>query len=191
MTGLMPYLGDRHTCEFMAPYITSKRTLEKYHLHRTTIDFRKKLLADTQQQVRRLIKSKELPAEYRQRTRETAADIIAAHCTGGVFSDVGNLPNTGQMPDLDLGTVVETPVLVDRNGFTPLPQPPLPAVAAGLLQPCANAVKMTVRACFEGNRELAFQALRMDPLCSHLDYEQITEMGARLLTAHKKWISCF
>ncbi len=189
--GVMPFTADRHTCEFMTPYITSKANLKKYRLHRTTIEFRRELFRNTQQNVRDLIKVKELPAEYRERTRETAADIIAAHATGGIFPDVGNVPNVGQMPDLPSGTVVETPIMVDVNGFTPLPQPRLPAVAAGLLQPCANAVNMTVRACFTGDRDLALQALRIDPTCARLNLDEITEMGTRLLRAHRKWVSCF
>jgi alpha-galactosidase/6-phospho-beta-glucosidase family protein len=47
---------------------------------------------------------------------------------------------------------------------------------------------MTCDACFEGSKEMALQALRLDPVCSHLNTEQVNEMGTRLLKAHKKFI---
>ena len=191
LTGIMPYMADRHTCEFLAPYIANKRRMKKYNLHRTSIAYRRTLYTRARNALREALKQDALPEGYRKRSRETAADIISAHGEGRAFIDVGNVPNVGQVPDLPLGTVVETPVLVDRSGFSPLPQDPLPEVVAGLLEPCAHAFNMTVRACFTGSRALALQALRLDPACSHLDNMQVTEMGLRLLRAHKRWIRCF
>jgi alpha-galactosidase len=144
-----------------------------------------------QQRLRDALKQPELPETYRKRSRETAANIIAAHHQRRAFTDVGNVPNVGQMPDLPLGTVVETPVRIDRNGFTPIAQKPLPPVVVGLLEPCARLFNMTLQACFDGNRDLALQALRLDPTCAHLDGDQVRDLGARLLTAHRRWIKCF
>src|SRR5690606_28986742 len=40
LTDAMPYLGDRHTSEFVPFAITSAKSLERYKLHRTTIRWR-------------------------------------------------------------------------------------------------------------------------------------------------------
>lgn len=189
LTGVMPYIGDRHTCEFMPPYLTNKRLMKKYRLARTSIKSRRDRMQLEIDRLKGIMKQKELPETYRKRTRETAADIISAHIDGRTFVDVGNLPNVGQMQDLPLDTVVETPVLVDRNGFTPVPQPPLPELVVGMLEPCARAFDMTAEACFTQDRELALHALHLDPLCAHLDITRVREMGERLLHAHRKWIS--
>lgn len=190
LTGVLPYLGDRHTCEFFSWYITSPDNMRKYKLARTSISERE---ADAAQQARDLrgMIAGEIPGEYLRRTRETAADIIDAHSQGRVFIDVGNLPNVGQITGLAHGVVVETAVRVDGNGFTPLTFGPLPRIVQGFIEPWALVYTMTVDACFARDRTRALQALRLDPVCSHLNSAQVTEMGERLLAAHHAYITAF
>lgn len=187
LTNIMPYLGDRHTCEFLAPYITDPERMKKYKLVRTTIQERREKVAKKQKEVRDVLASDGPLQGYDERSRESAAGIIAAHQTGKPFIDVGNVPNTGQMPDLPGGVIVETPVLTDRTGFTPLAQPPLPQVVAGLLEPYARVFTMTVEACEWLDKKMALQALRLDPVCSHLDTSRVMDMGNELLSAHAQW----
>ncbi len=99
-----------------------------------------------------------------------------------------NMPNIGQISNLPPGAVVETAVRVDRNGFSPVTFGPLPEVVRGMTAPLAEVARMTVDACFAASRQLAIQALRLDPLCSHLNSDQVVEMAGRLLRAHKRFI---
>jgi alpha-galactosidase len=186
--GVMPYLGDRHTCEFMPPYIVDKRLMKEFKLARTPVSYRWTKFNQSVAQLKEMTVAAEIPKAYKSRSRETASEIISAHLEGRSFIDVGNVPNVGQVPDLPLGTVVETAVMVDGNGFTPLTHGPLPEPIVALLEPVAHAYNMTVRACFEQDLGLALQALRADPVCSHLSNGQVREMGLRLLRAHRKWI---
>src|SRR6185312_954894 len=133
LTDVLPYLGDRHTCEFFSWYITSLDTMSKYKLVRTTIAERKARAAQTAEELRGMIEG-EIPRDFLQRSRETAADIIDAHSQGRVFIDVGNLPNVGQIAGLPNGVVVETAVRVDGNGFTPLTFGQLPRVVQGFVE---------------------------------------------------------
>jgi alpha-galactosidase len=187
LTGVMPYLGDRHTCEFFPQYITSRTNMKKYKLIRTTIKERRDGFNVRKKNLENSIAA-ELPKESFVRSRETAADIISAHVESRSFIDVGNVPNIGQISNLPLGTVVETAVRVDRNGFSPIAFGPLPEPILSFIEPFARAFNAGVDACFEGNREKALMALRMDPLCSHLTADQVLEMGNRLLAAHKPFI---
>ncbi len=187
LTNIMPYLGDRHTCEFLSAYITSTERLKKYKLVRTSIKERREKVEKKKKDVRDALQIKGPLEGYDERSRESAAGIIAAHRTGEAFMDVGNVPNIGQIAELPEGTIVETPVLTDRTGFTPMAQPPLPRVVVGLLEPYARVFTMTVDACETGNRELALQALRLDPVCSHLDTARVMDMGRELLSAHVQW----
>ncbi len=189
-TGVLPYLGDRHTCEFFPYYITSKSNLSRYGLIRTPNRHRRRRHREEGQKLVAMIQGK-IPAEYKQRTRETAADIIAAHCQGQVFIDVGNLPNIGQISNLPHGLVVETAVRVDRNGFSPLAFGALPPIVHGFIEPYAHVFPMVVEACFRRDKKLALQALRLDPVCSHLNGAQVSELGERLLGAHKRFIKAF
>ena len=186
-TGAMPYFGDRHTCEFFPCYITSPEAMEKYKLVRTTIDERREGLAKREQSLRDLIDG-DIPEEYFTRSRETAADIISAHATGSVFIDVGNVPNQGQISNLPAGAIVETAVRVDRNGFSPICFGPLPPLVLAMVEPYARVFNQVVEACFRKDRTMALQALRMDPVCSHLTGERVIEMGERLLKAHAEFI---
>lgn len=190
LTGVLPYLGDRHTCEFFPWYITNPDTMREYRLVRTTIAERKANAAQQARDVQRMIAG-EIPDDYLRRSREAAADIIDAHAQGRVFVDVGNLPNTGQITGLAHGVVVETAVQVDGNGFTPLTFGPLPRVVQGFVETWAAVYTMTVDACFARDKALALQALRLDPVCSHLTTPRVMEMGERLLAAHRPYITAF
>ena len=190
MTGVMPYIGDRHTCECFPWYITNKKNMRKYRIVRTTIEERKKGFEDRRRRLQRLIKA-DVPDEFRTRSRETAADIVAAHCQHKTFIDVGNLPNTGQITNLPAHAVVETAVRVDGTGFTPIHFGDLPDSVIGFVEPWARVFTMNVDACFAGDKQMALNALRLDPLCSHLNTCQVNEMGLRLLKAHKRFISAF
>ena len=185
-TGILPYIGDRHTCEFFSSYITSKPAMRKYRLVRTSIQERREAFRQRARELRAMTEG-EIPAEYLVRSRETAADIIAAHSTGKAFIDVGNVANVGQISNLPRGAVVETAVRVDSNGFSPICFGDLPAPVLGFVEPAVQVFETTARACMERDRALAFQALRMDPVCAHLDGDQVKDLGSRLLAAHSRF----
>jgi alpha-galactosidase len=185
-TGIMPYLGDRHTCEFFPCYITSRAAMKKLRLVRTTIAERRQGFRERERGLRAMVKGT-IPEEYTRRSRETAADIIAAHATGRPFIDVGNVPNIGQIANLPRGPVVETAVRVDGGGFSPICFGDLPQPVLGLVEPHTHVQATAVRACLERDRHLAFAALRLDPACAHLTGDQVREMGARLLGAHRRF----
>lgn len=202
-TGFIPYLGDRHTCEFLPGYITSRRNMKTYHLIRTSIrerrdkfNQRERLLRDMVARMGRERSGDRQWVEknmdgYLKRSRETAADIIGAHSTGREFIDVGNLPNIGQVSNLPYGAVLETAMRVDRNGFTPLTFGALPEPIHGLVAPWPTVFGMTVEACFRKDKEMALQALRLDPVCSHLNTARVRAMGKRLMRAHKDYLPEF
>jgi galacturan 1,4-alpha-galacturonidase len=189
-TGVLPYLADRHISEFFPCYITSRESVAQYRLVRTTIAERVAGAQQARAQVAEMVQG-EIGPEYLERTREAAADIIEAHSQGRVFIDVGNVPNVGQVNYLPRGLVVETAVRVDRNGFTPLAFGDLPRVVKGFIDPYAELYPMVVDACFNRDKRLALQALRLDPVCARLTGAQISDLGERLLAAHKPYISAF
>ncbi len=190
LTGILPYMGDRHTCEFFPEYITNKSNMKKYKLVRTTIAERRRVNKMEGKQVVNMIRG-QIPDHYKKRTRETAADIIEAHSQGKVFIDVGNVPNIGQIANLPRGLVVETAVRVDRNGVTPLVFGELPRVVQGFIEPYGHVFPMVVDACFRRDKKLALQALRLDPVCAHLNGAQVADLGERLLAAHRRFITVF
>ena len=190
-TGCLPYLADRHTCEFLPHYLGGgKANIRKYHLVRTTIEDRMKGFAAREKRLARLVTGP-LPDWVQRRSRETAVDIACAAATNRDFIDVGNTPNAGQIPNLPLGAVVETPVVVNSLGFTPVAVGDLPGAVLDLVAPVVRVQEKTVRAALDGDLELAFEALAADPLCSHLTVPEIKEMGRKLLRANRRLLPQF
>jgi len=186
-TGYLPYVGDRHICEFSSCYITDKKVMKRYRLVRTAVRDRQETLVAKRDKLRKALAGT-TDGKYFQRSRETAADIIAAHSQGRPFIDVGNVPNIGQVSNLPRGTVVETAVRVDGAGFTPIAFGDLPSGIAGLLEPFCRSFDLNVEACFSGSRSMAIEALRLDPVCARLTGVQVEELGGRLLHAHRNFL---
>lgn len=188
--GLLPYFGDRHTCEFFPHLITgSKERLRQYRINRTTVDERVRMQARLKENALNMISGKSR-IDYRK-SRETAADIVEAVALGKEFVDVVNLPNTGQIPSLPLGGIVETLGIVNSLGFTPLQAGPLPEPINRLVRPHLENSEMIYQAATEGDLELGLQALYNDPVCSHLDYKQIRRMAEELITANRPLLPQF
>ncbi len=188
--GYLPYLGDRHTSEFFSSYITpTSRRLKDYGLVRTSMAERAKRSKQQLKKVTDMIAGREEISP--DRSRETAADIVAAVVLGREFVDVVNLPNTGQIANLPEGTIVETLGAVNSLGFAPLTAGPLPDGVLGLVMPHALNQKTIVEAGIDGDWDKAFIALANDPTCAHLNWQQIEKMGIALLQANKRYLPQF
>ena len=184
--GLLPYLGDRHICEFLPDKLApDTRNLEKYKLERTSIEERYENRGKARQKLVDMLEAREpLPKP----TRETAADIIDAIWAGHPIVDVVNVPNIGQVSNLPSGLVVETMGRVTPLGFEPLTAGALPDPIRALIDPHVQALKLTLEAGVEQGRNKALEALACDPLCSHLSDSQIRQMGSELLAANRQWV---
>ncbi|MEN6479032.1 MAG: hypothetical protein ABFD20_05280 [Anaerolineales bacterium] len=190
VTGMLTYAADRHTSEFFSHILTSPERMKDYNVVRTSIADRRQTLRETEREIEAMIAG-EIPAEYHQRSRETAADIINAFVTGKPFVDVGNTPNMGQISNLPLGAVVETPVLVTPSGFQAVTVGELPEPTATWLDRTVRVQEMTTDAAIDGDLDLALMALALDPLCAHLDWKQVEELGVRLLRANAAYLPQF
>lgn len=188
--GYLPYLGDRHTCEFFSRYLApDKKRLAEYGIVRTFIEERQRGRVRGRQRAID-IGSGKITIE-KKASRETAADIICARVTNRDFIDVMNLPNVGQIPNLPMGAVVETPGMINSIGFRPIACGPMPQCLANLCMPHAVNQMLIVEAGIEGNWEKAYSALVNDPLCSHLTIPKIKKMGRELLEANRKYLPQF
>ena len=189
-TQVMPYLGDRHTCEFFSCYITNKKAMERFKLVRTTIEDRQKGFEQRAKNLENMIDNG-IPDEYFKSSTETAADIISTHIEGRSLVTLGNVMNIGQVSNLPLGSVVETDVRVDGNGFSPIAFGPLPESVLGFVEPHVHVFNLTLESCLQSDKEMALRALRLDPVCSHLTGEEVRKMGEWLIRAHRSFINIF
>jgi alpha-galactosidase/6-phospho-beta-glucosidase family protein len=190
--GYLPYVGDRHTCEFFGCYITDPEMMKRFRLVRTPVSERRENYRRAEKVIRAWTGGRNPGWQLSPKpSRETAADIIAAIAGGREFTDVVNTVNVGQIANLPMGAVVETLGRVDRLGFTPLTCGPLPEALCALVRPHAEVQLRTVAAGLAGDREAALLALAADPACGRLTACDVRKMGLELLRAHGKHLPQF
>jgi alpha-galactosidase len=187
--GYLPYAADRHTCEFLPGLITpTPEALQRFRLVRTSIEQRYENRANARNRAKQYASGELAPPE---RTRETAVDIITAFVSGQPFMDIANLPNVGQVDNLPRRAVVETLGQCDGLGFRALTAGSLPEPIRALVEPHCHVQLQTLQAALTGNRKLAIESLRMDPVCAHLAPSQVRAMGDELLAAGREWLPQF
>ena len=101
-----------------------------------------------------------------ERGGEYPSRIVEAMTTGAPVSVYVNIPNDGLIDDLAPGGVVEVEAIVDGDGIHPQPFGALPPQLAALDRRHLEVYDLAVTAVLEGDRELAVQALMLDPLTS-------------------------
>ncbi len=166
--GAFPAVLDRHITEFFAPMFHRKGSYYGVTLGVEAYSFQETIAYGDAEfaEMRRIAESPEpLPRTMHDSTggeHEQVIDIIHSIRTdsGTVFS--ANLPNTGQIPNLPLGSVVECPAVASKNGLEPIQQRPLSSGIAGSLATRMLWVETVVEAALEGSREKFVQALILD-----------------------------
>ena len=97
-----------------------------------------------------------------------------------------NLPNIGQVPNLPLGAVLETPAIADSNGMHAITQAPLPTAAAGLLATRFAWVDVVVEAALERSRTKFVEALILDGGVKSAD--MAAALADDLLETHRAYL---
>jgi alpha-galactosidase len=93
-----------------------------------------------------------------------------AAAIGGIIHDKkrvlesGIVYNRGVVPNLPADRAVEVPVMADAAGIHPISLGPLPDPIAKLLLPGVNVHQLAVEAAMRGSKEIALQALLIDPV---------------------------
>lgn len=77
--------------------------------------------------------------------------------------------NQGAIPNLPPDLAVEVPIVADATGVHPVSQGPLPDACAKLLMQQASVQQLAVEAAVHASKELALQALLVDPVVNSTD----------------------
>lgn len=128
-----------------------------------------------------------------KRGKEYAAYIFnAIFGDGELFSFNGNVRNYGLIDNLPVGACVEVPVLASRNGLQAMHVGAIPDALLPLMSLTSQLEEMAVRASFEGDPELIYQAIYYDPMTSAvLDLREIRKMVDELFAFSKPWLPQF
>jgi alpha-galactosidase len=107
----------------------------------------------------------ETPWWWSTASGERAVAVIAAvlHDRKQMIES-GVVYNQGAIPNLPASAAVEVPVMADMTGIHPVSLGPLPDPIAKLMNVQVNVQQLAVEAAMHGSKELALQALLIDPV---------------------------
>ncbi len=169
--GLFPVPGDSHLDEYL-PWCSDPQTKpwEKYELRLYDWDRAEHGRDEGHALIREMGEGKKDVESLKEADSEGALEVIEA--LSGAENDYHlavNRPNAGQISNLPLNTIVETPALLTGMGVQPVTVGALPDGVAELLRRELAVVKLCIDSVVEGDRQKALQCLLLDPVITDLD----------------------
>ena len=185
--------SSQHMSEYVPYFRKRPELLERFRLS-YRLDTTEGMLerrARAEEEMRRMLDG-DVPIPVRRST-EYCSYMIHSMETGAPRRVNVNIRNDGLITNLPRGCCVEVPCLVDRSGVHPCFVGDLPPQCAALNRTNINVHELGVLAAVERDRELAFQAVLLDPLTSALltidetrsMVDEMFEAEARYLKGYK------
>ena len=169
--GLMPTPGDAHVCEYL-PWTHDPITKpwKKYNLTLQNFDGNRRRRADRKAVAAEIISGERSVDMLKNLASEGITEIVE----GITFNDNFyhhqlNLPNNGLIPNLPDDAIVEVPGNVSGLGIRGLNMAPLPEPIAELCRRELAYSSLVIDACYHGDKDLALQALLLDPMINDID----------------------
>lgn len=182
--GVLAAAGDRHLAEFMdrSWYIKDKDDAERWLFHLTTVDYRKKDRIEKIELSRRLADGTE-KIEVKH-SDEECVELIKA--LAGVIPrriSNANVINVGQMPDMPIGSIVETNCVFSRNSLKPITSRRLPPDVNALVLRNAINIENTYYGIKNRDLRMIFEAFMNQSLCAGLSVSDGRELFRRMIAA--------
>ncbi len=175
--GLMPTPGDSHLCEFL-PWVSDpvSKPWEKYRLQLQSWEGNRRRRARRKALAESVVKGETPVDDLRDVWKfdileEPVAEMIAAiHFNDNYYNQQLNVPNAGGLiPNLPHDAIVEVPGVLSGMGVQGLAFPALPEGIAELCRRELHLSSLVVDAAATGDRQLALQALLLDPMVRDID----------------------
>lgn len=188
--GYLPLAGDRHLVEFY-PSLCNMRNgyAMKYNVHKTTVDTRRMMKLDQLQNILAIAEGKS--DVIWTSSGEEMIEIIKAIVTNRETTSIVNLPNQGQISNIQHGAVVETLATITAGGIKPIESGDIPGAAGSLCRLHADVHDLTVQAALAGDRKLLIEAISLDPSSGCADFSELIDLADDLLQANKTWLPRF
>ncbi|GAB4435701.1 MAG: alpha-glucosidase/alpha-galactosidase [Chloroflexi bacterium OHK40] len=170
--GLMPTPSDSHLCEFL-PWVHDpvKKPWERYGLEPQNWQGNHQRRADRRALARAVVEGDPAALErVRNERSEGIPEVVeGVHFNLNTFVQQLNLPNQGLIPNLPADAIVEVPGVTSGLGVRGLGVPALPEPIAELCRRELAYSSLVVDACYHGDRDLALQALLLDPMVNDIE----------------------
>lgn len=190
--GVLAAAGDRHLVEFMnnSWYIKDKEDAEKWLYHLTPVSYRKQDRINKINQSRRIADGEE-KIEVKRSDEEVVEFIKALLGLIPPTVSNANTVNVGQMPDLPLGSVVETNCLFSRDSLKPIPARRLPPSVNTLVLRNAQNIENTYYGIKHRDIKEIFEAFLNQPLCSVLSVDDARKLFNDMIDATRKYLESY
>lgn len=181
--GFLAGNGDRHHAEFYRYFLADGG--RRYRVRPTRVERRIMGLAVGARQYALDIASgkRTLPVEA---GGEPVNDIILARHFNKPWYGPVNVPNTGQIPNLPMDAVVESPGVIDAAGIRPVYAGPIPMEIYPYMATQVAIHELCVEAAETGDPEKAVAAVLADPLTR--DWKSARPMVREMLHASRSLI---
>lgn len=184
--GLIAAAGDRHLVEFVPGwYNKDEETVKSWMYGLTTVDWRVDDLGKRLKRSADLVSGAE-PIELKPSGEEGHLLIKALLGLGDLVSNV-NVPNSGQIPNLPLGAVVETNAFFGRDQIAPICAGEMPGNILALVSRHVHNQENTMHAALNCDRDLALTTFMNDPLMK-ISFEDGKVLFEQMLQAQRKYL---
>lgn len=109
-----------------------------------------------------------------------------------VVSNV-NIPNNGQIPNLPVGSIVETNAVFEKDHIKPMMAGEMPTELAKLTMPHIENHELILQASLSGNRDLVLKAFMNDPnvMSKCTDKETLRQLVDDMVDATSAYLPLF
>lgn len=189
--GVFPAAGDRHLVEYANWFLNGgEEALNRWGIKRTGSDYRAKHWNPAEsEQTTDVTAWLDGEREFElESTREVFADMLEALAGGDSFTTNVNMPNTGQISDIEQDAVVETNVLVRDDEIRPLSTGGFPRQVRSMIDTHVDTIETVVEASRTGDIDEAFMGLLIDPQVRTLPPHDARDMFAELVAAEETYL---
>jgi len=169
--GVFPATGDGHLAEYVHwAHDPQTKPWEKYHLELYDWDKAEKHRDGMWREIEHMVEGGPIVGRVKKGSGERAIPIILGVLENRNSYEVAvDIPNEGYISNLPDDAVVEVPGVVSRFGVRGMGVGPLPEPIAALCRTQITVASLAVDAAVTGSKELALQALLVDPMVNDMD----------------------
>ena len=186
--GYVGAAGDRHLAEFMdqEDYLADPECVKRWNFGLTPVQWRRDDLATRLERSARLYSGEEV-YELKETGEEGALQMRALLGLEDMLTNV-NLPNYGQIPNLPLGTIVETNASFRTGEIKPVYAGNIPDSIYPMISRAAKENEMTIDAGFSGDLEFAYSKFRQLNMIKKLTEEQKRALFDEMIAGTKAYL---
>jgi len=189
--GCLPAAGDRHLVEFVNNkwFLNNKKQVKSWKYSLTDVNYRLKQYQNREEELIAIANGdKELVLE---KSQEECVDMIKALLGYNVLVSNVNLPNSGQVPYLPLGSIVETNCVFTNNLIKPIISKNVPLAVQNLIyRNCMN-----IETLYDGIKRRDLNTIYIcfmnQPLCCNLSFEKGKKLFDEMILGTKKYLEDF